>query len=1028
MPYGPLDSFLPIRRIFVSGVEQAFVRDVDFSSGIVGSVVDGVLTIDVDTSSIEFPEADFEQAGIMSLDDYTKLYNIRYTSGVLATDLSSIGSNEVTLRIRGTVTMGNSPVVVPANVTLEILDNGRLSLAAGQTLTINGPLDAPLRQIFAYADETCAVTLSSSGRQTLYPEWWGAKGDNSTDDTTAIKRMFKVPSALGTGNHVVFSSGRTYRVTSTIPLYQSTGHTQWTISGYGAYIKGLLASNECIFQVGDTATSKPCTYVTIEGLRLAKTSGSVVAGTACIRIDYGSFGVVRDVETSGHYYGIEYKNFGGNGWSFINVNCSGHTICFSAGPNLAGVGASSNTWSWRGGKVQQSTGTAGMHVYAAGGFSVTGHTDLSIHPECAILLDTCSEFQLELYTENVGPDTPANSAACIRLVDSQCGSVRGCRINGAGSANNSNAKYGIEISGAKSRDLTLENNFFTRHQVADIFVDSDVPGRTIVIAATNRREDGDDGTFRDYIKVSDASFGRVQNEVRTRDLFAGTVFNPFAGTPRNLIQSPNDFSVGEWELAFATIESETILAPDGVSQAQVINFPNTATAGTTTDLSYLKLTSTATDSGEPLNGKIIVVRYWEKPIDVIEASSTGYDFHRLRCEVARVPSDLERHDTDGCYDGTDDWQFRELRHVVDTETSNTSTINVLKFHPSQSAGDAIQVALWGVQMFVVSDAREHVPPYHPANEQEADPGILVNSTGQTPDLTIEALTTLTDSPASADALRDDLHTNWKPAIERNFSDLADRDATWRLLLRNTGLIKQINPLELAGITAWFEPGRSADDATDLANVSSYRNLKGVGTNPSQTGTNRPTYQESGINGMPAIKCVEASSQYLTTVTTVANYWGATADMIIIVCQPDTISSDSANSYANVGVISDSPASAYRGVVFKSTGPKAVSYAYDGEDVHSDATIPGLDAPLIIASWRSGLSIYTQVNGGTPVVTTTGVGNGTVDAQGGALQIGRMQTHYFDGLIGDIMFFNALSLPVKDLVLEYLADKYSITLG
>lgn len=41
----------------------------------------------------------------------------------------------------------------------------------------------------------------------------------------------------------------------------------------------------------------------------------------------------------------------------------------------------------------------------------------------------------------------------------------------------------------------------------------------------------------------------------------------------------------------------------------------------------------------------------------------------------------------------------------------------------------------------------------------------------TADGALVAMPTLTDTPATADALRDDLHTNWKPAIDNNIADL-----------------------------------------------------------------------------------------------------------------------------------------------------------------------------------------------------------------------------------------------------------------
>lgn len=50
---------------------------------------------------------------------------------------------------------------------------------------------------------------------------------------------------------------------------------------------------------------------------------------------------------------------------------------------------------------------------------------------------------------------------------------------------------------------------------------------------------------------------------------------------------------------------------------------------------------------------------------------------------------------------------------------------------------------------------------------------LTNSTGQTPDTTIENVPDPADTPASADALRDDLVANTLPAIERSLADLAD---------------------------------------------------------------------------------------------------------------------------------------------------------------------------------------------------------------------------------------------------------------
>lgn len=49
---------------------------------------------------------------------------------------------------------------------------------------------------------------------------------------------------------------------------------------------------------------------------------------------------------------------------------------------------------------------------------------------------------------------------------------------------------------------------------------------------------------------------------------------------------------------------------------------------------------------------------------------------------------------------------------------------------------------------------------------------LTDNTVGTADATLAAIPTLTDSPASADALRDDIVTNLLPVIRNNFADLA----------------------------------------------------------------------------------------------------------------------------------------------------------------------------------------------------------------------------------------------------------------
>lgn len=58
-----------------------------------------------------------------------------------------------------------------------------LSIDSGVTVTINGTIQAPLAQIFSGLG-----TVSLGGNLLeVYPQWWGATGNGTTDDTTAIQ-------------------------------------------------------------------------------------------------------------------------------------------------------------------------------------------------------------------------------------------------------------------------------------------------------------------------------------------------------------------------------------------------------------------------------------------------------------------------------------------------------------------------------------------------------------------------------------------------------------------------------------------------------------------------------------------------------------------------------------------------------------------------------------------------------------------------------------------------------------------------
>lgn len=107
-----------------------------------------------------------------------------FTDATLSLALSHIGSTNATLVLTpGTWTLSNN-VTVPLNITLFLPQGAVLSVASGKTLTINGSINAGLYQIFSGSG---TVSISGTFVDEVYPQWWGGKGDGTTDDSTAIQ-------------------------------------------------------------------------------------------------------------------------------------------------------------------------------------------------------------------------------------------------------------------------------------------------------------------------------------------------------------------------------------------------------------------------------------------------------------------------------------------------------------------------------------------------------------------------------------------------------------------------------------------------------------------------------------------------------------------------------------------------------------------------------------------------------------------------------------------------------------------------
>ncbi len=137
---------------------------------------------------------------------------VNFDRAAIAAALTAIGAtNKVGLVLRpGTWTI-DADLTITSNITLMPAPGCKFTVAAGKTATIQGPVMAGPYQ-WIYGTGTGKVIFGTGSTREAYPEWWGAKGDNSTDCTAALL------AAIASQAPVVKLVGGIYNYTTTLNL------------------------------------------------------------------------------------------------------------------------------------------------------------------------------------------------------------------------------------------------------------------------------------------------------------------------------------------------------------------------------------------------------------------------------------------------------------------------------------------------------------------------------------------------------------------------------------------------------------------------------------------------------------------------------------------------------------------------------------------------------------------------------------------------------------------------------------------
>lgn len=201
----------------------------------------------------------------------------------LSAAVAAIGSVAKTeLQISGDTTVAAN-LTVTGNIALTMLGTSIITVNSGVTLTIANGADfkADVRQVFA---GTGTVKFTGSKPKDIYPEWFGAVGDGTTDDLAAFNKIIATSDHVAynpTGAlHIVLSSGKNYWLSDKweidVPvMVESFGGDNWSNAG-----KMTFAANKTGIVIHHLSTktgvndNRAASFSQLKNFALAGTAGS----------------------------------------------------------------------------------------------------------------------------------------------------------------------------------------------------------------------------------------------------------------------------------------------------------------------------------------------------------------------------------------------------------------------------------------------------------------------------------------------------------------------------------------------------------------------------------------------------------------------------------------------------------------------------------------------------------------------------------------------------------------------------------
>lgn len=195
-----------------AGIGSPFtISDVLLDDPLYRPVMNNIQYCDPSSSAVESTQISNAIAALPSTGGVIVCSGLLGAQSWSANPFASVGTKPIDLYLSsGTVTI-SLDVTIPYNVTIHNSSSSILSISSTKTLTIQSNIVGPRRKLFAGSG---TISISNTpGQVNIYPEWFGAIGDGSTDDTSAFQSM---SASCGSGRCYFQLAASTYKITDEI--------------------------------------------------------------------------------------------------------------------------------------------------------------------------------------------------------------------------------------------------------------------------------------------------------------------------------------------------------------------------------------------------------------------------------------------------------------------------------------------------------------------------------------------------------------------------------------------------------------------------------------------------------------------------------------------------------------------------------------------------------------------------------------------------------------------------------------------